>query len=421
MRIYLPYGKKQVECDIDNDRILQIVTPSETDPAPDQQFEVEKALKTPIDGPTIEELSPRGKVIAIAVDDITRETPTHILLPPLLQQLEIAGAKKSDIKIITALGTHRPMTKDEMKEKYGSEILEEYEVVNHAFNDPSQLEYCGTIAEDIPVWINKEYLKADIRITTGNIVPHFNAGWGAGAKILLPGLAGEETVGRMHVHSGITTPNCLGIEENPTRKIINAFAEKVGIHLLVNTVLTLKREVIQVFAGHFVKAHQQGVRFAKCIYGVPLSELADITICSSYPANIEFWQGAKGLSASDLATKNGGGIILLTPCPEGLAVMHPLWSDYLHHTHEELKAIYKKGAVEDFIALGIALSVTYVRDRHKICIISDGISDQDAEKIRFQKAKATEEALNFLSKQYGEKSKINIITHGGETYPTLTK
>jgi nickel-dependent lactate racemase len=313
------------------------------------------------------------------------------------------------------------MTKDEMKEKYGADILEEYEVVNHVFNDPSQLKYCGTIADDIPVWINKEYLKADIRITTGNIVPHFNAGWGAGAKILLPGLAGEETVGRMHVHSGMTTPNSLGIEESPTRKIINAFAEKVGIHLLMNTVLTLKREVIQVFAGHFVKAHQQGVRFAKHIYGVPLSELADITICSSYPATIEFWQGAKGLSASDLATKNGGGIILLTPCPEGLAVMHPRWGDYLHHTHEELKAIYKKGAVEDLIALGIALSVTYVRDRHKICIISDGISDQDAEKIGFQQVKVTDEALNFLSKQYGEKSKINIITHGGETYPTLTK
>ncbi len=421
MQIYLPYGKKQVECDIDDDRIIQIVTPSETDPAPDQQFEVEKALKNPIDGPTIEELSPRGKVIAIAVDDITRETPTHILLPPILKQLEIAGAKKSDIKIITALGTHRPMTIDEMKEKYGAEILEEYEVVNHVFNDSSQLEYCGMIANDIPVWINKEYLKADIRITTGNIVPHFNAGWGAGAKILLPGLAGEETVGRMHVHSGMTTPNCLGMEESPTRKIINAFADKVGIHLLVNTVLTLKREVIQVFAGHFVKAHQQGVQLAKRIYSVPLSELADITICSSYPANIEFWQGAKGLSASDLATKKGGGIILLTPCPEGLAVMHPLWSDYLHQTHEELKTIYKKGAVEDLIALGIALSVTYVRDRHKICIISKGISDQDAEKIGFQKFKLPDEALNTLSKQYGEKSKINIITHGAETYPTLTK
>ncbi len=101
--------------------------------------------------------------------------------------------------------------------------------------------------------------------------------------------------------------------------------------------------------------------------------------------------------------------------------MHPLWSDYLQHTHEELKAIYKEEAIEDLIAFGIALSLTYVKDRHKICIVSDGISDQDAEKIGFQKVKVTEEALNFLSKQYGEKSKINIITHGGETYPTLTK
>lgn len=419
MLVKVPYGKTNVEFEVDADRILSVITPSDVAPSPDPELEVIKALKNPIEGPTIGELSPRGKTVAIAVDDITRVTPTHILLPPLLKLLEEEGARREDIRIVVALGTHRRMTDQEMKEKYGAEIVEEYEVVNHAFDDESQLKYVGNIAGGVPVWINREYMDADIRIATGNLIPHFNAGWGAGAKILLPGLAGEETVGRMHVHSAMTTLNGLGMDENQTRKMINAFAEKVGIHLLVNTAITRNREIVRVFTGHFIKAHRRGIAFAKGIYGVKTPGRADITISSSYPADIEFWQGEKGLFSADLATKPGGTIIELTPCPEGVSVMHPMWIEYLQHSFEDLKELYEAGDVEDFVALGVALNVVYVRERHPIYMISDGITDKEAEKMGFRKFKDVNEALEDASQGYGLKAKINILTHGGETYPII--
>lgn len=419
MLVEIPYGKSKVEFEVDDDHILSVITPSDMAPSPDPELEVINALKNPIEGPTIEELSPKGKTVAIAVDDITRVTPTHILLPPLLRLLEEAGARKEDIRIVIALGTHRRMTDQEMKEKYGAEIVEEYEVINHAFDDESQLKYVGNVAGDVPVWINRAYINADIRIATGNLIPHFNAGWGAGAKILLPGLAGEETVGRMHVHSAMTTLNGLGMEENQTRKLIDAFAEKVGIHLLVNTAITRNREIVKVFAGHFVKAHRKGIAFAKGIYGVKASGMADITISSSYPADIEFWQGEKGLFSADLATKSGGTIIELTPCPEGVSVMHPMWIEYLQHSFEDLKKLYEAGDVEDFVALGVALNVVYVKEKHPIYIISDGITDKEAEKMGFRKFKDVNEALENASRSHGSKFKINILTHGGETYPII--
>jgi len=419
MRVELPYGNKTVEFDVEEKRVISIITPAETPPSPNPQLEVETALKNPIDGPTVKELSPQGKTIAIAVDDITRVTPTHILLPPLLWSLEEAGARREDITIVAALGTHRPMTDRELKEKYGAEVVERYAVINHAFDDETQLAFQGTIADDIPVWINKTYIKADIRIATGNLIPHFNAGWGAGAKILLPGLAGEETVGRMHVHSAMTTPNGLGMEENPTRQIIDAFAEKVGIHLLVNAAITRNREIVKVFAGHYRKAHREGVKFAKSIYGVPTPQRADITISSSHPADIEFWQGEKGLFSADLATKAGGGIIELTPCPEGVAVMHPKWIDYLHRSTEELKEIYQAGDVEDLIALGLAMNVAHVREKHPTGIVSDGLPERDLDKMGFQKFSSVEEALEAFLRRYSYDAKINILTYGGETYPVL--
>jgi nickel-dependent lactate racemase len=420
MRVEVPYGNGEVEFEIDERRLMGIISPSETTPSPNPNFEIEKALKNPIGGPTIEELSPRGKTIAIAVDDLTRVTPSHTLLASILELLKRAGARRDDIKIIVALGTHRRMTVQEMKEKYGPEVIEEYEVINHGFDDESELECLGNVAEDLPVWINKDYLKADVRIATGNIIPHFNAGWAAGAKILLPGLAGEETVGRMHVHSATTTPNGLGMEDNPTRRLIDAFAEKVGIHLLVNTAITRRKEIVKVFAGHFVEAHREGVDFAKRIYGVAAPGQADITISSSCPADIEYWQGQKGLFSADLTTKTGGGIVELTPCPEGVCVTHPKWIEYLQHDTIELKKMYKDGKVEDLVALGLALNVVHVREKHPVCIVSDGISHKEAAKMGFQKFKTVEEAVEVFSRRYGSDSRINIVTHGGEIYPIIS-
>ncbi len=419
MRIELPYGKKKVDFEIEKDQLLKVLKPSEIPPSKSPELEVESSLKNPIEGPTIEELSPKGKTIAIAVDDITRVTPTHIILPTLLRLLEKSGAKKEDIKIIIALGTHRSMDQKEMKEKYGEEIVERYEVINHEYEDKSELEYLGNIVEDVPVWINKDYLKADIRIATGNLIPHFNAGWGAGAKILLPGLAGEETVGRMHIHSSITNPNALGLVENATREIIDAFAEKVGIHMLINTAINRNKEIVKVFSGHFIKAHREGVEFAKKIYGVKVPEKADVTISSSHPADIEFWQGQKGIFSADLSTKDGGSIILLTPCPEGIAVVHPKILDYLQNSYEDLKKISRSRDIEDLVGLAISICLAYVREKHPIYIVSDCLINEEVEKMGFKKSESIEEAMEIATKNQGSNLKYNILTYGGETYPIV--
>ena len=398
---------------------MNVISPTAADPSPTPLQEIQKALENPIGSPTIEALSPRGKKIAIVVDDMSRMTPTNTLLQSILGVLHSEGVKKEDVKIIIALGTHRAMTTHEMKDKYGSQIVERYEVINHSFRDETELEFVDYVAENIPVWINKEYMKSDLRIATGNIVPHYNAGWGAGAKILLPGLAGEETVGRMHVYSANTTPNGLGLDENPTRLLIDTFAKRVGLDFLVNTVTTKSGQIAKVFAGDFVRAHRFGVAFARQIYGVRTSGLADITISSSYPADIDYWQGLKGLFSADLATKAGGSIIEVTPCPEGLSPMHPRWIDYLQFDTRQLKEMYKAGNVEDLVALGLALNIAYVRERHTVCIISDGISSKEAAKIGFQKFDNVVEALEYLSRRLDHESKVNVLTHGGETYPVV--
>jgi len=419
MRVAVPYGKSEVSFAIDDQRILDILQPSQETPSPDPEAEIERALNDPIQGPTIEALHPKSKRIGVAVDDSTRVTPTKSLLSVVLRRLERAGAAPDMIKVFIALGTHRKMTQHEKSEKYGDELAERYEIVNHDSGDESRLKYFGTIADDLPVWINKEFSECDVRIATGNVIPHFNAGWGAGAKTLLPGLAGNETVGRMHVLSALTTPNGLGMNQNPTRELIEAFADKVGLHLVVNTVLNREGKIVRVFAGHFVKAHRAGVDFARRIYGVKARGFTDITITSSYPADIEFWQGLKGLFSADLCTKLGGSIIELTPCPEGIAVKHPKWIDYLELGTDELKELYSRRKDEDLVALGLALNVAAIRERHQVGLISDGISDHDVERMHFRKFRSVEDGLAHFSRNHGEHSLVSVLKYGGETYPII--
>ena len=51
-----------------------------------------------------------GKKVALLVDDLTRPTPAHLILPFVLKEIHLGGVKKEDISIIMAIGSHRVMT-----------------------------------------------------------------------------------------------------------------------------------------------------------------------------------------------------------------------------------------------------------------------------------------------------------------------
>jgi len=103
----------------------------------------------------------------------------------------------------------------------------------------------------------------------------------------LPGLSGEETVGRMHLYAAKTSANALGRLDTPVRRVMNACAEETGLHFIVNTVLTRDKRVAGVFSGHFEDAHREGVERARSVYEVPVPGEADITVASSHPADME--------------------------------------------------------------------------------------------------------------------------------------
>jgi len=419
LRTKIPYGKDYVTMDIDEKQLIGVFSPVDFEDVPEPRERLIHSIENPIGGRRLSSLISPSKEVTITVDDNTRITPTQTILPTLLEEIEFLGVRKSDITIIVALGTHRPMTDRELREKYGSEIVEEYNIVNHEWDNPSELKPMGKLPGDVPIWINKRFTEADVRIGVGNIIPHFTAGWSGGSKILLPGLAGEETVAGMHYYGATTMPNALGEYVNQPRTFMDGFAKRIGLHMIINTVLTRSGRIADLYSGDFVEAHREGVQHSRRIYGLRIPQLADITISSSYPADIDFWQAEKALFSADLSTRKGGGILLITPCPEGISATHREWGDLLAYSSKELEEMIERREVDDLTAASLALCVAKTRERYTVCLYSDGISEKEAEKLCFTKFDSPGEALKYLNKKLGETSKKLVLTHGGETYPML--
>jgi nickel-dependent lactate racemase len=421
MLITIPYGTKHISFNIPETNVAEVLLPNPSVPkVPPAIFQ---AIRYPIGTAPLSSLvNPRSKVV-ILCEDITRPTPLDILLPYILDELQTVGVSKENILIIFALGSHRPMTSEEMRAKLGSDIYESYQVVNSEFRDPSKLVYVGTTESGVDIYIDKRVIQADIKIGIGSVFPHPAAGYTGGAKILYPGVAGEMTVAQFHLSAALVDKNLFGEAENPVRKEMETWVDRVGLDFVVNAILTPTGEIYQVVAGHYVEAHRQGIRFCQELYTIKVQDLADAVIVSSFPADLDFWQAGKAIMAAEKVVKTGGTIVLVTPCYEGVG---PHASFLRFCGAKDLKGLLtlaQKGGLtpEEILPLSVATLMHYARRRAEIIIISDGLKSIDIEEAGFKSCRNINDALEYVFLVHGKNAKIYVMPYGGHTCPILTK
>jgi len=421
MRIRLPYGKdKTVVVDVPDKNMYFIVDRGEAPALKNPPDEIRKSLKNPIDAPSLQELVGSKDKVVIVGDDITRPTPQSLLMPVLLNELNAVGVPYENIQVIIALGTHREMSEKEIREKYGSEVVERVPVLNHDYKDPKKLVDMGKTETGIPISVSKEVYNADFVVGVGNIVPHCYAGWGGGGKIIQPGVCGEETTAMTHVMAGKVRPisKLIGRLDHTVKEEIDAVALKAGLNLIVNTVLNREDKISHVVVGDPVKAFREGVRAAEKIYCPEVPGPADIVVVSSYPADIDYWQASKPLDYASVAVKQGGTIVLITPCPDRISPTHPVLRERATLSFEEnLRAIEDK-EIEDLIAGASLLLHTQIRERAEVLCYSDGLTEEDKKALGFKHASTVEEAMETAFESQGKDAKVGILKCG-EILPVL--
>jgi nickel-dependent lactate racemase len=253
----------------------------------------------------------------------------------------------------------------------------------------------------------------------GSIVPHHIPGFAGGAKIVQPGVSGEDTTAETHLLSVRAPRSYLGMENNPVREELNKIARQIGMNTIFNTVLNRKGEVVRAFFGDTVEAFNEGVKSSKDVYAVEIPEEADIVISGSHPCDIEFWQAHKTQYPSDLAVKAGGTIIIVTPCYEGVAVTHSDILEITHYSAEELRKKVAAKEVHDEVAAALAIAWAQVKERESVYLVSKGISAESARKLGFTHFETVQEAFDEAFARHGDKSRVTVLTHAPDMLPII--
>ena len=288
----------------------------------DVDARLEQALQSPIGTPSLARLA-RGRASAcVVISDITRPVPNAVILPPLLRALEEAGIERGNITILVGTGLHRPNEGEELVRLVGPRVAAAYRIENHRARDRQSLVHLGRTSAGAPIWINRLYVEADLRIATSLIEPHLMAGYSGGRKAVCPGIAGVDTMRVLHGPELMGHPRSAEgvIEGNPFHRQALEVALRAGVDFTLNVSMNHRREVTGVFAGDLQRAHAEGVAFVEAGASAWVEEPVPIVVTTSagYPLDLTFYQAVKGLTAVLPVVADGGTIVLAARCAEGL-------------------------------------------------------------------------------------------------------
>jgi lactate racemase len=319
VEVELAYGTEGLRLELPGDRTT-VIAPDYPPAAPDGRAAVLAALRSPVSGAALRDRIRPGQTVAISVCDGTRPQPRRVVIPALLEALE-GIVRLEDVVILVATGTHRENTDAELREMLGDDVVDSVRVVNHDARDGSSLTWVGRLGANVPVWLNTEWLMADVRITTGFVEPHFFAGFSGGPKMVAPGLAGLETTLTLHDAARIGHPDARwGITRgNPIHDDVRAIAAATDVTFALDVIIDRQHDVINAFGGDILEMHRVACESARsiCMREVPARFDVVVTSNAGFPLDQNLYQAVKGMSAAAQVVRPGGTIVCVAECRDG--------------------------------------------------------------------------------------------------------
>ncbi len=299
---------------------------------PDVTAAVRDVLRRPLQAPPLRELaadiartSARRPRVIIAVTDVTRASPDHLLVRPMLEELRAGGLRDEDIAICVAVGLHRDSTASEKREKLGAEVVGRHEVFDSDGRNPAKWADLGQVPPyGVRAFVQKRMVEADLVLATGVVEPHQYAGYSGGRKTVAIGCSGEPVITATHGLRFLEDPGVrLGkLDGNPFHQTVTEIARRARLAFCVNVVNNDAEEVAAVAAGAPDAVLEQLVRRASEIFTRPIAKQYDVAVAGvGYPKDQNLYQASRAATylrfAPVPAVRRGGAIIVPAPCPEG--------------------------------------------------------------------------------------------------------
>ena len=421
MKIHLAYGKNGLNVDLDDTWNVQVVEPHYLPGLPEPLQSLQAALRQPAGAAGLSSLARPGDRVGIIVNDITRATPTPLILRALLDELRHVPDDR--ITLFVALGTHRPVSAEELTRLVGDEFTRRFRIVQNDCFDPATQVNLGLTRQGHPVWINRELAECDLKILTGFIEPHFFAGFSGGGKAVMPGMAGLDTIMANHCAVNIAHPQATwGVTRgNPIWEEAMEVTHKVDPTFLLNVTLNRDKQITGVFAGDLEAAHARGVEFARQTAMAPVEQPFDIVVTSNsgYPLDLNLYQSVKGMSAAAQIVRPGGAIVIATECWDGIPSLG-LYGELLKNSsspQELLDTVLQPGfSRQDQWEAQVQAQIQL---KAEVYVCTDHLSPEQIRMALLKPASTVESALEELVERYGKNARICVLPEGPLTIPYI--
>ena len=386
-------------------------------PAPaiaSEEEEVRRALREPVGAPPLRQVVRPGEKIAVITSDITRPMPTRKVMPALLDELYAAGVKPEDITLVFALGSHRRQTDEERRRLAGERAWNEVRCVDC---DPDDCVHLGVTSAGTPVHITRVVAEADRRICLGNVEYHYFAGYSGGAKAIMPGCSTRAAIQSNHSMMVRAEAAAGNLKTNPVRRDIEEAAALCGIDYILNVVLGEHKEILRAAAGDVTLAHRELCAFLDKIYLNELPQAADIVLVSQggAPKDLNLYQTQKALDNARHAVRQGGIIILIGSCREGLGErVFEQWMTTSPSPEAMIERIGRDFQLGGHKAAAIAITL----QKAKIFLVSE-LEDDFVRSIFLTPQPSAQAALEQAFRELGGDASVLAMPFGGSTLPRV--
>jgi len=402
--IELAYGRRSIEFNFDESR-FSVITSNRNDEPPLTDLQVGAAFDDPIASAPLDELAGSDDSVLIVVSDATRATASPQIVNLLVRRLIQGGVSPANIAIIFATGIHRAVSEKEKSELLTPFVVQRLRILEHDAYDRAKLTTLGKTGSGVTVQVNSALTEFSRVILTGGITFHYFAGFTGGRKSICPGLASAKTIEATHMlaldfekggrMAGVGTGQLNG---NPVHEECERVAALVAPAFGVNTIVDENKRGVRLFCGDWRLAHHAGCEyyFNQCSITIPAKRDVVIASCGGFPHDINLIQAHKALDMAALACNDGGTIILLAKCAEGLGRPDFLkWFDATDSRALEARLIngYEVNGQTAWALLTKA-------ERHRVCLVSE-LPGDDVKRMRMIPVRSISEALEQVGSADG--------------------
>lgn len=421
------YGKGVETISLPEEHIGEIL---EGNPAPavDVEAATLRAMRHPIGTKPLTELVHAGDKVCIVCADVTRTwNRSREFVVHIVNELNRGGVPDGDISIVFAQGTHRAQTREEDIQVVGEDVARRIRLYQHDCRDKDNLVHLGTTTLGTPVDLDRRVVEADRVILVNGVSTHIFAGYGGGRKLILPGVAGWDSIQKNHCHAlsdefggGINpATRTTVLAGNIVSDDMQEACDMVAPCFLVHSVVNADGAICAMVAGDPHEAWLEGTKEVYRVQHVPFRQKADVTIVSAggYPKDTNLYQGSKCHNPAAAVTKDGGIIIVLAECPE---LMDP--PEFMGSFHYQTEADMERDLRACFtIPFFAAFNLFCLAHRYTIYQVTRKENFEEVRKTGQIPVETLEEAWKIaretLAKEGKTDYKVNILPHGGSIVP----